>query len=79
MTLSIFRALATECRRDIALLSTSLLSSVNEVLAAVSTDLEVVVRAAGLVCIDTPMNIFGVYSRILHSLQPGPHIQMATS
>jgi hypothetical protein len=49
MTLSIFRALATECRRDIALLAPSLMASIKEVMDAVPTDLEVVVRAATVV------------------------------
>lgn len=50
MTLAIFRSLTTECRRDIALLSPSLVASVNVTLSALPTDLEVVTRAASVVC-----------------------------
>jgi len=57
MTLSIFRTLATECRRDIALLSPSLMSSVKETLDAVPTDLEVIVRAASLVRVPTTVSL----------------------
>ncbi|KAI0368151.1 hypothetical protein BV20DRAFT_948958 [Pilatotrama ljubarskyi] len=46
ITLAIFKALATECRRDVALLSPSLLSSVNITLSALSADLEIAARAA---------------------------------
>lgn len=48
MTLAIFRSLTTECRRDIALLSPSLVASVNVTLSALPTDLEVVTRAASV-------------------------------
>ena len=50
ISLSIFRSLATECRRDIALLSPSLVGSVNATLAAVPSDLEVLARVASVVC-----------------------------
>ena len=50
ISLAIFRALATECRRDIALLSPSLIASVDATLSAVPSDLEVVARAASVVC-----------------------------
>lgn len=50
ISLSIFRSLATECRRDIALLSPSLVGSVNATLTAVPSDLEVLARAASVVC-----------------------------
>lgn len=49
ISLAIFKALATECRRDISLLSSSLLSSVNATLTALRTDLEVAARAASVV------------------------------
>lgn len=48
ISLLIFRALATECRRDIALLSPSLIAAVDVTLAAVPQDLEVVARAASV-------------------------------
>jgi hypothetical protein len=47
--LSIFRALVTECRRDVSLLSPSLLASVNVTLTALSSDLEVAARTASVV------------------------------
>ena len=65
MTLSIFRTLATECRRDIALLSPSLMSSVKETLDAVPTDLEVIVRAASLVRLSTTVRSPDVHNFIL--------------
>ncbi|RDB22539.1 Protein EFR3 [Hypsizygus marmoreus] len=46
ITLAIFRAITTECRRDIALLSPALVASVDATLAALPTDLEVLARAA---------------------------------
>ncbi|EJF61134.1 hypothetical protein BD309DRAFT_947572 [Dichomitus squalens] len=46
ITLAIFKAIAAECRRDLALLSPSLLSSVNTTLSALPTDLEIAARAA---------------------------------
>ncbi|KAI0071084.1 hypothetical protein K474DRAFT_1607515 [Panus rudis PR-1116 ss-1] len=48
ISLAIFRALATECRRDIALLTASLLASINVTLQALRTDLEVATRAASV-------------------------------
>ncbi|KAJ6628774.1 hypothetical protein B0H10DRAFT_1989294 [Mycena sp. CBHHK59/15] len=48
ITLAIFRALATECRRDIALISPSLVVGVGATVAAVPGDLEVVARAASV-------------------------------
>ncbi|KAF8076541.1 hypothetical protein FPV67DRAFT_1558991 [Lyophyllum atratum] len=48
ITLAIFRALATECRRDIALLSPSLVACIDVTLVAVPSDLEVVARAASV-------------------------------
>ncbi|KDR83599.1 hypothetical protein GALMADRAFT_219420 [Galerina marginata CBS 339.88] len=48
ISLSIFRSLATECRRDIALLSPSLIGSVDFTLVSVPSDLEVVARAASV-------------------------------
>lgn len=49
ITLAMFKALATECRRDVSLLSSSLLSAVNCTLSSLSSDLEVVARAASVV------------------------------
>ena len=49
MDLAVYRALATECRRDIALLSPSLMSSIGEVMRCLSQDLEVAARAASVV------------------------------
>lgn len=49
ITLAIFKALVTECRRDISLLSASLISSVNTALAALPTDLELSAKAASVV------------------------------
>ncbi|KAI0736189.1 hypothetical protein C8Q72DRAFT_769172 [Fomitopsis betulina] len=46
ITLYIFKALAAECRRDVALLTSFLLSAVNTTLSALLSDLEVVARAA---------------------------------
>ncbi|OCH92881.1 hypothetical protein OBBRIDRAFT_772486 [Obba rivulosa] len=48
ITLYIFKTLATECRRDIALLSASLIASVNVTLSALAGDLEVAARAASV-------------------------------
>ncbi|KNZ74798.1 Protein EFR3 [Termitomyces sp. J132] len=48
ISLSILRALATECRRDIALLSPSLVACVDVTMEAVPTDLEVAARAASV-------------------------------
>ncbi|KAJ7094623.1 hypothetical protein B0H15DRAFT_969617, partial [Mycena belliarum] len=48
ITLGIFRSLATECRRDIALFSPSLIASVLITVTAVPQDLEVVARVASV-------------------------------
>ncbi|KAJ7180256.1 hypothetical protein C8R43DRAFT_972407 [Mycena crocata] len=48
ITLAILRSLATECRRDIALISPALVASVGATVAAVPGDLEVVARAASV-------------------------------
>ncbi|GLB33952.1 putative cellular morphogenesis-related protein [Lyophyllum shimeji] len=48
VTLSIFRALAIECRRDIALLSPPLVACIDITLTALPMDLEVVARAASV-------------------------------
>ncbi|PPQ99057.1 hypothetical protein CVT24_003617 [Panaeolus cyanescens] len=48
ISLAILRSLATECRRDIVLLSPYLVSSVDFVLSSLSSDLEIVVRAASI-------------------------------
>lgn len=49
ISLSILRSLATECRRDIALISPALISSVECTLTSVPADLEVVARDASVV------------------------------
>ncbi|PCH41155.1 hypothetical protein WOLCODRAFT_70616 [Wolfiporia cocos MD-104 SS10] len=46
ITLYIFKVLATECRRDIALLTASLMSAINATLSCLSSDLEVMARIA---------------------------------
>ncbi|KAG2013507.1 EFR3 [Coprinopsis cinerea AmutBmut pab1-1] len=48
ITFAIFRALATECRRDIALISPALIASIDVALAATPQDLEVVARIASV-------------------------------
>ncbi|KAJ6486378.1 hypothetical protein C8R47DRAFT_979717 [Mycena vitilis] len=48
ITLAIFRSLATECRRDMALISPSLVASVEATIAALPKDLEVVARTASV-------------------------------
>ncbi|KAG6854863.1 hypothetical protein C0991_012053 [Blastosporella zonata] len=48
ISLAILRALATECRRDIALISPSLVACVDATMEALPTDLEVVARAASV-------------------------------
>ncbi|KAF9821208.1 hypothetical protein IEO21_00816 [Rhodonia placenta] len=46
ITLYIFKSLAAECRRDISLLTSSLLSAITTTLTGLSSDLEVAARAA---------------------------------
>ncbi|KAI0698551.1 hypothetical protein C8T65DRAFT_660552 [Cerioporus squamosus] len=46
ITLAIIKAIATECRREMALLSPALLASVNVTLLTLSADLEIAARAA---------------------------------
>ncbi|KAF7332022.1 Cellular morphogenesis-related protein [Mycena kentingensis (nom. inval.)] len=48
ISLAILRALATECRRDIALFSPSLIAGIAATTAAMPTDLEVMARAASV-------------------------------
>ncbi|KAI1795120.1 hypothetical protein LXA43DRAFT_65163 [Ganoderma leucocontextum] len=48
ITLAIFKAISADCRRDLALLSPSLLSSINATLSALPTDLEIAARAASV-------------------------------
>jgi len=55
ISLAILRALATECRRDIALVTPSLIASIDVAFAAVPEDLEVVARLASVVC-ETPLS-----------------------
>ncbi|KAG5221564.1 plasma membrane localization protein [Salix suchowensis] len=54
ISLSIFRSLAIECRRDIHLISPSLISSINTTLGALPNDLEVTARAASVVLSSRP-------------------------
>ena len=49
ITLAIMKALATECRRDISLLASSLLGSISITLSSLPGDLEVAARAASVV------------------------------
>ena len=78
ITLAIIKALATECRRDIALLSSALLASVNATLSALSADLEVAARAGSVVRFHklrpTRMNLDG-----MHSSLRGQHIPTGIS
>jgi hypothetical protein len=66
ITLAILRSLATECRRDIALISPALVASVGTTVGAVPGDLEVVARAASVVSLSSkcrPISKFlSVYS-----------------
>ncbi|KAF7301808.1 Cellular morphogenesis-related protein [Mycena indigotica] len=48
ISLAILRSLATECRRDIALFSPSLIAAISATMAAVPKDLEVMARAASV-------------------------------
>ncbi|KDQ64639.1 hypothetical protein JAAARDRAFT_28278 [Jaapia argillacea MUCL 33604] len=48
ITLAIIRALASECRRDISLLSSPLIVSVDSAISAMPSDLEVIARAASV-------------------------------
>lgn len=48
ITLNIMKALTTECRRDLTLLSASLMSSLNATLGALPNDLEVVAKVASV-------------------------------
>lgn len=57
ISLSIFRALVTECRRDVSLLSPSLLASVDVTLTALSSDLEVAARTASVVSSKSPHKV----------------------
>jgi hypothetical protein len=49
ITLSIYKSLVNECRRDISQLSASLISSVNAALNALPSDLELAAKAASVV------------------------------
>jgi protein EFR3 len=50
VTLAIFKALVTECRRELSLLSAPLIASVANTLSLLETDVEVTARVASLVC-----------------------------
>ncbi len=77
ISLAIFRALAMECRRDINLLSLSLIASVDCTLASVPSDLEITARAASVVCCPLVHHfvLFLIFS--LSSSRHGPRIQTA--
>ncbi len=49
VTLNIFRSLVSECRRDMSSLSSSLMSSLDTVLATLSSDLEVCAKVGTVV------------------------------
>jgi len=49
ITLSIYKSLVNECRRDISLLSAALISSVNTALNSLPSDLELAAKAASVV------------------------------
>lgn len=49
ITLSIYKSLVNECRRDISQLSAALISSVNTALNALPSDLELAAKAASVV------------------------------
>lgn len=51
ITLSIYKSLVNECRRDISQLSAALISSVSTALKALSSDLELAAKAASVVCL----------------------------
>lgn len=51
VSLNIFKALVTECRRNLSLLSAALISSLDAVLEALPDDLEVAAKAATVVSI----------------------------
>ncbi|KAL5530378.1 EFR3 [Sanghuangporus sanghuang] len=48
ITLNIFKALTQECRRDLSLLATSLMSTLDSTLAVLSNDLEVAAKVASV-------------------------------
>jgi hypothetical protein len=50
VTLSIFKAVVSECKRDLSLLASHPLAAVDTTLGLLSADLEVAARAASLVC-----------------------------
>jgi hypothetical protein len=76
VTLAIYKALATECRRDISLLSPTLLSSLDITLAALPSDLEICVRAASVVSRATNCR---AATSILNSSPSGPRTPTDTS
>ena len=51
ITLNIWKALVNECRRDISLLSSSLMVSLDSSLASLPHDLEVSAKVATVVCV----------------------------
>lgn len=75
VSLSVLRALAIECRRDIRLLSVPLMSCIDSTLSTIPEDLEVVARAASVVRTLCLLVITSVSQ--LASLQLGRHIPTA--
>lgn len=63
-----FKALATECRRDVSLLSPSLLASINLTLTSLSSDLEVAARAASVVSITSMTKLAHPYAYVRHTV-----------
>ncbi|KAG1755543.1 hypothetical protein EDB19DRAFT_1891798 [Suillus lakei] len=67
ITLSVLRALAVECRRDISLLSPALVACLKVTLDSLSSDLEVVARAASVFtawCTFTDGHVIGADSNL---------------
>ncbi|KAG2156199.1 hypothetical protein DEU56DRAFT_224351 [Suillus clintonianus] len=67
ITLSVLRALAVECRRDISLLSPALVACLKVTLESLSSDLEVVARAASVFtawCTFTDGHVIGADSNL---------------
>ncbi|KAJ7582262.1 hypothetical protein C8J56DRAFT_1056416 [Mycena floridula] len=78
ISLAIFRFLATECRHNIALLSLSLMASLEATLSAFPSDMEAAARAATVVnhCV---MFLIEQLTDLDTSSQPGRHTPTGTS
>ena len=57
ISLAVIRSLATECRHNIALLSPSLIASLEATLSSLPSDLEVIARTAGVVSYLCPYHL----------------------